>query len=95
VFSFESPHYAKNAGNPALVRPRVLGNKALTFHETKERRLFPIEFEPPLRDTDNFEITIPSPYEVDELPPSVDTDYSLASYDCKAEVSENLIRYTR
>lgn len=71
-YSFESPNYAKNAGNLLLVRPRVLGNKASGLLETKEPRRFPVEFEGPARDTDSFEITIPSGYVVDDIPPPVD-----------------------
>jgi hypothetical protein len=33
---FASNDYAKNAGGLLLVRPRVLGNKAYDFLETKE-----------------------------------------------------------
>lgn len=94
-YSFESPSYAKNAGSLLLVRPRVLGVKAQGFLETKEPRKFAVEFEGPLRDTDNFEITIPAGYEVDDLPPAVDADYGFASYHSKTEVKGNVIGYRR
>src|SRR3984957_8721454 len=94
-YSFESTSYAKNAGNLLLVRPRVLGVKAQGFLETKEPRKFPVEFEGPSRDTDEFEITIPPGYEVDDLPPAVDADYSFASYHSKTEVKGNVIGYSR
>ncbi len=94
-YSFESQNYAKNAGNLLLVRPRVIGNKGLSFLETKEPRRFPIEFEGPARDTDTFEITIPAGYTVDDLPPPVDADYSFASYHAKTVVHGNVVGYTR
>jgi hypothetical protein len=94
-YSFESPNYAKNAGDLLLVRPRVIGNKALGFLETKEPRRFPIEFEEPARDTDSFEITIPSGYVVDDIPPPVDADYGFASYHSKTVVNGNVVDYTR
>jgi len=94
-YTFESDNYAKNAGGLLLVRPRVLGNKALNFLETKEPRKFSIEFDGPARDTDTFEIAIPAGYEVDDMPPPVDADYSFASYHSKTEVSGGVIRYTR
>jgi hypothetical protein len=94
-YTFESANYAKNAGGLLLVRPRVLGNKAAGYLETKEARKFPIEFDGPAYDTDTFEITIPSGYEVDDTPPPVDMDYSFASYHAKTEVSGGVIRYTR
>jgi transglutaminase-like putative cysteine protease len=94
-YSFESERYAKNAGGLLLLRPRVLGVKAQGLLETKEPRKFPVEFEGPVRDTDKFEITIPPGYEVDDLPPPVDADYSFASYHSKIEVKGNVIGYTR
>jgi hypothetical protein len=78
-----------------LVRPRVLGSKALPLLETPEPRLFPIEFEGPARDTDSFEIALPPGYQVDDLPPPVDADFGFASYHSKSEVNGNVIRYTR
>lgn len=94
-YSFESPRYAKTAGNLLLVRPRVIGNQGLGFLETKEPRKFPIEFEGPARDTDSFEITIPPGYGVDDLPPPVDADFGFASYHSKTVVNGNVVDYTR
>jgi hypothetical protein len=94
-YSFESDSYAKNAGNLLLLRPRVVGVKSSGILETKEPRKFPVEFEGPMRDTDNFEITIPPGYEVDDLPPPVDTEYSFASYHAKTEAKGSVIYYTR
>lgn len=95
LYSFESQNYAKNAGDLLLVRPRVLGNKGLGILETKEPRIFPIEFQGPARDTDTFDITIPAGYVVDDLPPAVDADCGFASYHSKTEVQGNLIHYSR
>jgi hypothetical protein len=94
-YSFESANYAKNAGNLLLVRPRVLGSKSWSVLETKEPRKFPIEFEGPSRDTDSFDIALPSGYEVDELPPPTDADFSFGSYHSKTEASGNVLHYTR
>ena len=94
-YSFESENYAKTAGNLLLVRPRVIGNKGYGFLETKEPRKFPIEFDGPSRDTDIFEITLPSGYTVDDLPAPVDVDYSFASYHSKTTVKGNVVGYTR
>ncbi len=94
-YSFESPNYAKNAGNLLLLRPRVIGNKGSGFLETKEPRKFPIEFAGPARDTDSFEITIPPGYVVDDFPSPVDADYGFASYHSKTVVNGNVVGYTR
>jgi len=94
-YSIEAQDYAKNAGNLVLVRPRVIGTKASAVLESKEPRKYPIEFAAPARDTDTFEIALPAGYEVDDLPPAVDADYSFATYHSKTEASGTLIRYTR
>jgi hypothetical protein len=94
-YSFEAKNYAKNAGGLLLVRPRVIGTKATPLLETKEPRQFPIEFEGPARDTDTFEISLPPGYQVDDLAPPTDADYSFGSYHSKTEVNGNVIRYSR
>jgi len=95
TYSFMTENYAKNAGDLLLVRPRVLGTKSQALMETKEARRFPVEFPGPVRDTDRFDITVPSGYVVDDVPPPVDVDYGFASYHSKTEVLGNTVRYTR
>src|SRR5437764_25121 len=82
---FLARNYAKTAGDLLLVRPRVLGVKSSAILETKEPRQFPVEFEGPVQDSDTFEITLPAGYEVDDLPPPVDADFSFASYHSKTK----------
>jgi hypothetical protein len=94
-FSFVAAGYAKSAGNLLLLRPRVIGSKAAGLLETKEPRQFPVIFEGPRRDTDEIEIQLPKGYEVDDLPPPVDLDYSFASYHSKSEAVGGALRYTR
>jgi hypothetical protein len=94
-YSFTAENYAQNAGNLLLVRPRVLGSKSRGILETKEPRRFPVEFDGPVRDIDKFEITMPPGYEVEDLPPPVDAEFSFASYHSKTEAAGNVIRYTR
>lgn len=38
---------------------------------------------------------MPAGYEVDDLPPPVSAEYGFASYHSKAEISGNVLRYTR
>lgn len=94
-YSFVADNYAKTAGGLLLVRPRVLGSKSDSLLETKDPRRFAIEFEGPVRDTDDFEISIPPGYAVDDLPAPTDADYSFAGYHSKIEVKGNVIHYTR
>jgi transglutaminase-like putative cysteine protease len=94
-YTFEAQGYAKDAGGLLLVRPRVLGVKASGLLETKEPRKFPIEFDGPSRDTDTFDITLPTGLVVDDVPPPVDAEYGFASYHSKTEVNGNVIHYSR
>src|SRR5271155_3306514 len=94
-YTFEADNYAKNAGNLLLVRPRVLGSKSSGVLETKEPRKFPLEFDGPSRDTDTFDIALPAGYEVDELPPPTDVEFSFGSYHSKTEASGQVLHYTR
>ena len=94
-YSFEAANYATNAGGLLLVRPRVLGVKSTALMETKEPRKYPVEFQGLEHDSDTFEITIPTGYEVDDLPSPVDADYGFASYHSKTEAKDNVIRYSR
>jgi hypothetical protein len=48
-----------------------------------------------VKDTDTFDITLPAGYEVDDLPPPVNVDYTFASYHSKTEALGNVIRYSR
>ena len=94
-YSFTAENYAKHVGDLLAVRPRVLGIKSRSLLETKERRVFDVEFEGPAKDIDTFDITLPPGYEVDDLPAPVDADFSFASYHSKSEVRGNQIHYTR
>jgi hypothetical protein len=94
-YSLVAQNYAKTAGNLLLVRPRVVGFNSSDLLETKEPRKYPVEFEGPYRNMDAIEIAIPTGYEVDDLPPPVNADYSFASYHSKTEVNGNTLKYTR
>jgi hypothetical protein len=94
-YSIAVQRYAKTAGNLILVRPRLIGIKGSGLLETKEPRQLPVVFDGPRHDTDVFEITLPGGYEVDDLPPPVDLDYSFASYHSKTEAKGNTLKYTR
>ena len=94
-YTFVVPSYAKAAGELLLVRPRVLGEKASDILERKEARKYPVEFEGPRKDTDHIEIALPQGFEVDELPPPVDVEYSFGSYHSKTAVQGKSLVYTR
>jgi hypothetical protein len=94
-WSFVALDYAKSAGNLLLVRPRVLGEESSSILENKEPRRYPVEFWGTRHDVDVFEIALPTGYQVDELPPPTDLEYSFGSYHSKSVVEGNVLRYTR
>jgi hypothetical protein len=95
TYSFTAPSYAKNAGGLLLVRPRVLGVKALGLAGSKHPREYPFELSGVGLDTDSFDIAIPEGYSVDDLPEAADADYSFASYHAKTVVEGSTIHYRR
>jgi hypothetical protein len=94
-FTFTADNYARSAGSLLLVRPHVMGSWSSDIMESKEPRKYPVEFRGPEKDTDTYEITLPAGYEVDELPPPVDADYSFGGYHSKTEAKGNVLTYTR
>jgi hypothetical protein len=95
VYSLVAEKYARPTGTLLFVRPRIVGFNSSDLLETKEPRKFPVEFDGPVKNTDVFEIALPAGYEVDDLPPPVNADYSFASYHSKTEVNGNTLKYTR
>jgi len=93
-YRFLAKDYAKAAGNLLLIRPRVLGQKGSDLLEAKERKQ-PVEFPSASLETDIYEITLPSGYAVDELPPPANEDSSFADYRSKVEVVGNVLKYSR
>ncbi len=94
-YGIEVPGFAERSGNLITVRPRVLGTKSTGLLETKEPRENDIEFEGPRADTDEFDITLPQGYVVDDLPQPVDFDYPYATYHSKTEMAGHTLKYTR
>jgi hypothetical protein len=94
-YSFVATSYAKNAGGLILVRPRVLGVKAVGFSKAKQPREYPFEFHAVLLDTDNFDIAIPAGYSIDDLPAPADIDYNFGSYHSSTAVDGGTIHYRR
>ncbi len=94
-YSIEADHYANTAGELLLIRPRVMGSKAIGILETKEPREHSIEFDAAERDSDVFEIRLPAGYQVESLPDSVDVDDGFAAYHSRTELVGRTLRYTR
>jgi hypothetical protein len=92
-FSITADQFAKAIGPLLMIRPRVLGSEHLeTDHE---KRSVPIDLRETLQATDDFEISLPPGYAVDELPDPVKLDVGFASYESSSHLKDNVLHYTR
>ncbi len=92
-FSISADQYAKAIGPLLMVRPRVLGSEYLETDHKK--RVVPIDLKETLQATDDYEITLPAGYVVDEVPDPVKLDVGFASYESSSHVKDNVLHYTR
>jgi len=74
-YGIAAASYAKRAGALLLVRPRVLGEKAETVIDLKERA-YDYETDGPSLQTDDIAIALPDGVTVDELPAAVNVNAS-------------------
>jgi transglutaminase-like putative cysteine protease len=93
-YKFVAQGYAKAAGNLLVLRPRVVGAKGSNLLSGKPRK-YPIEFEEASRQDDDFEITLPAGYVVDELPQPVKTECAYGTYKSEVKVDGNKLHYKR
>jgi hypothetical protein len=96
-YEFTADRYAKSAGDLLVVRARVLGEKGTGVAEGEgdDSRKLPVEFDDTSLQTDDFEITLPPGYTVDDLPRPTKTETEFASYTSQTQVTGNKIHYTR
>ena len=85
--------YAHQAGSLLLVRPRVVGSRALPFDD--KPRIYSIDLDATGRWRDSFDISIPPGYVVDETPDPVSLDLDFASYHSSVTAKGNLLHYER
>jgi len=93
-YGFTAERYAKSAGDLLVVRPRVLGAKSDDVAEGDPRK-FPVAFESASLQTDDFEITLPPGYSVEDVPAPMKAESEFASYASQVKVDGNVIHYTR
>jgi hypothetical protein len=93
-YGFTAERYAKSAGDLLVVRPRVLGQKSDDVAEGDPRK-FPVEFDSASVQTDDFEITLPPGFTVEDVPAPMKADSEFASYTSQVKVDGNKIHYTR
>lgn len=93
-YTFTADHYAKNAGPLLLLRPRVVGEMAGAWDNSKPRR-YAYQFDAPFLASDTVEIALPDGFKVDELPDPAASAFPFGEYSSKIENSGNLLRYNR
>ena len=92
-YQLESSRFATAAGQLLLVRPRVLGSFAMEFDS--KHRVVPVDLRETLSAEDNYEITVPAEYKLDELPAPVKVDVGFAVYQSTTEMEGSTLRYKR
>jgi len=95
-YNFISENYARSAGNLLIVRPRVLDPKGWAIPAEKDKkRLYPVQLSASSLQDDDFEITLPAGYTVDELPPPTEAKCDYGYYSSHVEVNGRTLHYKR
>ena len=95
-YRFVASAFAKRAGGYLVVRPRVVGNKALDLaSKDKKPRRYPIDLETTACSRDEFTIELPVGWTADSLPKPVVLDAGFAAYSSRTEVAGPTLVYRR
>ena len=86
--------YARKVADMVLLRPRLVGRKPDTIVDMKERTYGYVTDGPSVQ-TDDVEIALASPLQVDELPPAVNVTTPAVQYASRSEFKDGVLRYTR
>jgi hypothetical protein len=95
TYSFDASGYSKSMGPLMLVRPRVIGSKSAAIDFNKKDRKYPIELDAVATHQDEFNITLPAGWTVDELPPPTKIDQAGLSYTSQASFAGQTLTYKR
>ena len=93
-YKFMADSYSKTTGKLLLFKPWVLGRKSDGLLEEEDRQ-HPVEFPSTTSQSDMFDITLPSGYLVEELPPAVTLATDFAEYRSKVELDGDVLRCRR
>jgi Domain of Unknown Function with PDB structure (DUF3857)/Transglutaminase-like superfamily len=92
-YDLQASHFASVSGGLLMVRPRVLGTDAPPIDH--ERREIAVDLQQTMQEHDEFDITLPDGYAVDELPDPVNADFGFATYKSSTEVHGKKLHYSR
>jgi Transglutaminase-like superfamily len=93
TYTVSAGRFAKSMGQLLMVRPRVMGSEYL--QPDHKERVVPINLRETMQATDEYEITLPAGYGVDEIPDAVKIDMGFASYESSSKVKDNVLHYSR
>ncbi len=93
TFTLSADRYGRSMGPLLMVRPRVLGSESMELD--RKHRKYPIDLRETRLDNDDYTITVPEGYAVDELPDPVKLDVGFAAYESSTRLDGNLLHYTR
>ena len=93
TFTLSAERYGRTMGSLLMVRPRVLGSQG--FELDRKHRTYPIDLRETMLASDDYTITLPEGYAVDELPEPVKLDVGFASYESSTKLDGNALHYTR
>ena len=96
AYRFVASAYAKRAGGYLVLRPRVVGQKAVDLGtKGQAARLYPIDLETTTLARDEFTIELPEGCGVDSPPKPVDLEAGFAAYRSRTEMSGRTLVYRR
>jgi hypothetical protein len=93
-YTFEASDYAKQMGNLVLVRPRVFGSKGAGHIDLKERK-YAYELGVPTQQEDEFNISMPAGFTIDELPEPAKISIAGTTYSSETKMNGNTLSYKR
>jgi hypothetical protein len=93
-YQITAPNYAKRVADMMLVRPRVIGQKAETLVDLKDRS-YPYVTEGPSLHRDEVEIRMPPTVKLDELPAKVEIKTPMVQYASASTFADGVLRYQR
>jgi transglutaminase-like putative cysteine protease len=95
-YRFVAASYAKRAGGYLVVRPRIVGNKAVDLaSKGKKARIYPIDLETTTLARDEFTMEIPEGWAAESLPKPVALDSGFAVYTSRTEAAGRTLVYRR
>lgn len=93
TYSLTADRYGRTMGPLLMVRARVFGSEG--FALDRKPRTVPVNLRETRLVQDDFTISLPDGYTVDELPEPVKMDVGFASYQSSTELVGNQLHYTR